>query len=215
MIQTDFLFTCNVSENMTTNFFAGVSPVSCECRTKKLRSPVAPSLPTLLSRSPMTLGLSLNSRLVGLAVLQDETLVEYRVKQFKEHWNPEKLTRMLTAIADYINEFNVSDVAVLLPLRHYTNSETKTLLLKLPALCKGQHVAFFTYTTKNFTVFSQQGRAKKKALMQALSFLYPELSLARKRELTNKKQYYSKLFEAVAVATLHNRREQATANQKE
>ena len=163
----------------------------------------------------MTLGLSLNSRLLGMAVLQGEALVDYHVKQFREHWNPDKLKRLLDYIAFYIAEFQVTNVALLLPLEHYTNSETKTLLLNIPALCKAHNVALSTYTAKNFSVFIGQGRAKKRALMQALSLLYPELSLAQRRELSNKKQYYSKLFEAVGVATLHKRKLQATARQEE
>lgn len=162
----------------------------------------------------MTLGLSLNSRLLGMAMLQSETLDEYRVKQFKEHWNPEKPRNILNYLATYIEEFNVTDVAVLLPLKHYTNSETKTLLLKIPALCKEQNVSLSTYTVKYFAAFYNQSHAKKKALMQAIATLYPELILEQRLELTNKRQYYNKLFEAVGVATLHERKLQKSTNKK-
>lgn len=157
----------------------------------------------------MTLGISVSSRLVGLAVLHQDALVDYRIKLFKEHWNPGKLTHILNCIEQYIDEFKVTQVALLLPLRHYATAETRILLLHIPLLCKAKNRPSASYTLKDLSALIPNGHTKKKALMQALSLLYPELLLAKKRELSSNRHYYSKLFEAVGVATIHERKLQS------
>ena len=162
-------------------------------------------LPISLAKPPVILGLSLNSRTIGMAVVSGGTLIDYKIKLLKERWSNQKLERIISCINLYIQEYAVEKVSLLLPHRHYTNPETKILLEKIKGHCRKAKLPICYYKAKDLHTLHEHTRAKKKALMQALSTLYPELSLAQKKELANKKRYYCKLFEAVGAATLHAR----------
>lgn len=153
----------------------------------------------------MTLGISLNSRILGMAVIQNQILVDYRTRLFKDHWTPEKYKRILDGIIQCIEEQAITSVALVVPPRHYSNRETRALLAKIPLLCKRRKLPLTTFKVKDLYVLVQNDRAKKRALMQALALLFPELSIAQKKELANRKRYYTKLFEAVAAAALQQR----------
>lgn len=50
---------------------------------------------------------------------------------------------------------------------------------------------------------SGRQRKTKARVLQALNKRYPELTPFYQKELRNKAKYYTKLFEAVGMATLH------------
>lgn len=150
----------------------------------------------------MILGISLNTRIVGMAILENTTLVEYQVKLFKEGWSAEKLERIIACIHRFANEYAVKNLACLTPFAHHQTPEIKQVIDQLKCSCKQKRFPIRFYTPQEICSLCEASRAKKRALMQALCLLYPELTLAEKRERRNRKRYYIKLFEAVGVATL-------------
>jgi hypothetical protein len=156
----------------------------------------------------MILGIALNSRTLGLALLKDEALIDYKVKLFKERWSPEKLTRFLSCIESHVKDHAVKEVALLHPTKHHHTSECRELIEQIKRFCRNNKLPVCSYKVHQLHTLCENARAKKKALMQALSLLYPELSLAQRKELRNRKRYYFKLFEAVGAALLHTREKQ-------
>jgi RNase H-fold protein (predicted Holliday junction resolvase) len=154
----------------------------------------------------MILGISLNTRIIGMAILQKATLVEYHIKLFKEGWSTQKLEQLLTCIHKYANDYAIEHIACVTPLSHHQTPQTKQVIEKLKDTCEEKRLPLYFYSAEELCKLGEVSRAKKKALMQALCLLYPELTLAGKKELRNRKRYYAKLFEAVGVATLHEKK---------
>lgn len=160
----------------------------------------------------MILGISLNSRTLGMAVLDGQSLVDYQIRLFKEAWTTEKLGRIISCISSYRQEYPVQQVSLVVPANHHSSPEIKKLITQVKIHCKKRKLPLCCYKANALEALCEEARAKKKALMQALSLLYPELSLAQKKEQQNKKRYYSKLFEAVGVATLQAQEMECSAH---
>lgn len=150
----------------------------------------------------MVLGISLNTRIVGLAALDDHLLVDYKVKLFKERWTNDKLERIINCVDSSILDYSVKSVALLLPPVHHRTPEARALLQRIKACCRKNKLIVNCYRPGDLHSFCSDKRAKKRALMQELSSRYPQLTFVQQKELKNKKRYYNKLFEAVGVATL-------------
>lgn len=150
----------------------------------------------------MVLGISLNSRIMGLAVLRDQSLEDYKVKLFKERWCKEKAQKMLNCLLQCIEEYQINRLALMLPEPQYSTSEIASLISQVKARSKSWKLQVACFEPKSLYSLIEPVRAKKRALMQELSTRHPELGFLAQKELKNKKRYYSKLFEAVAAATL-------------
>ncbi|MCW3108360.1 MAG: hypothetical protein JWQ09_2866, partial [Segetibacter sp.] len=68
-------------------------------------------------------------------------------------------------------------------------------------------ILFCSYPSKALYSYGAEAKAKnKKEMMRNICNQYPELSSYYRKEVNNKTKYYVKLFEAVAVATIHSLR---------
>lgn len=150
----------------------------------------------------MILGVSANTRLVGLAVLDSQTLLDFKTCLFKEAWSQDKRERIIGAIASAIQEHAIERIALIIPHGFHRTHEISELLTHIKAYCKKMRLPHQCYRTQALQYFAGEKRAKKKALMQELSLRYPELSFLQRRELQNRTRYYIKLFEAVGAALL-------------
>jgi hypothetical protein len=148
------------------------------------------------------LGISANSRVVGMAVLRKGTLHDYSVKLFKERWSEEKVQKMIGCITAYAAHHRITSIALTLPHEHHKNQETATLIAQITRTCRAKKIRLSTYYPQAFAGLCQETKAKKKALMRGLAEVYPELVPLYRKELRNRRRYYHKLFEAVAAATL-------------
>src|SRR4051812_45315702 len=123
----------------------------------------------------MILGISLNSRVIGMAVLDGYTLQDYKVRLFKERWSEEKCVRIVNCIISYIIDYRITSLAVMLPRVHYRTPETKALLGKIKSVCRKKNVSIYCYPANALHAFSGRQKAKKRVLMEELSHRYPEL----------------------------------------
>jgi len=152
------------------------------------------------------LGISLNSRIIGTAVIREQVLVDYSVKLFKQRWSIYKSQEILESVEKQINDYGITSIALTIPYEHYESEETKALIIRIKSYCQAQKINLLSYHPKTFHAFCPEAKAKKKGLMKYLVGRYPELGIPYKRELRNRQRYYHKLFEAVAAATLQVQR---------
>jgi hypothetical protein len=75
------------------------------------------------------------------------------------------------------------------------------------ALAQMRNIEVITYKPADLLLFIPDSKKKTKdAFMKQLVFLYPELVPYYEKERTNNTKYYYKMFEAIAVATLYERK---------
>jgi len=150
------------------------------------------------------LGVSVNSRIVSTAIVEDKALIDYQNRLYSERWSPMKAKKIVFLIKYSIKYCAITNIALAIPYAHYQNKETKTLITLIKTECQKKNVPISCYSPEAFGCLYEKTKANKKALMSALAERYPELGYIRKKELRNKREYYHKVFTAVASALLCN-----------
>ena len=150
------------------------------------------------------LGLSFSTRMLGLAVFQSNTLIDYSLKLHKEIWSPQKLDSVLTSLASCVESYTINDIALSIPNGYHQTKDFNELLIAIKSFAEDRRIQVTEYTAKDlYERFGNPVKRTSNALMKRLVMLYPELSMYYDRELLNKNKYYIKLFEAIAVGAYH------------
>lgn len=150
------------------------------------------------------LGVSTNTRLLGMAVITKHGLAAYKMQLHKSSWSPSKATVILSTLEPCVRQYSIKKVVLSIPPKHYQTKAFICLLRELERYFQKRHIEVVKVDSKILYSFCQdEKRGTKKEIMQALVEKFPELTIYFHRELRNKNRYYVKLFDAVGVATLH------------
>jgi hypothetical protein len=156
-----------------------------------------------------TLGISTNTRLLGLAIINQGRLEEYAIQLHKSSWSAWKANMIVTSLEPCVRQYCITSVVLSIPHEHHQTKEIKFLLSRIQQYFERQKMPVYRQAVQTFHSLYPPGQKKtKKALMQALCLRYPQLTYCHKKELRNKNKYYIKVFEAVAAATLHDQGKQ-------
>lgn len=136
------------------------------------------------------LGISLGTRIVGVAVLCDNELLEWRIHTFKGVWSEKKSDEILKTVFDIISMHNIKKVALkrMCPLR--AQYALLNLEHSFKECCKKQRIKSSQYTITQIRAFQETSSMK---LEEELKYEY-----SRQQQLNT--PYYAKLFEAVSLA---------------
>jgi hypothetical protein len=151
----------------------------------------------------ITLGLSLNSRLFGLAVISGSELLDFHIQLRKESWSPHKKGLILASLQQWCNHYGITNIVLL--CEQQTSHQTNDLVGSIKRFCNEQNIPLHSYSSHAFYSL-YEGTRTKKQVMRKLVDTYPELIHQYRKEMNNKNKYYIKLFEAVGVATVHMRK---------
>jgi hypothetical protein len=153
----------------------------------------------------VTLGISYNTRLLGLAIIKQDTLLDYSIRLHKSSWSPTKAEMILASLEPCVRQYCIKKVILSIPYAHHQTEAFKILIYRIRDFFEAKGISVIAETPEAFHHLFQNGQKKtKKELMNNLCLLYPQLSYCRVKEMRNKNKYYYKLFEAVAVATIHS-----------
>lgn len=162
-----------------------------------------PSLSTSIVEA-MTLGISTNTRLLGMAVINREALLDYSIHLNKSPWSPSKANLIIATLEPCVRQYCIKRVVLSSPHVHYHTPAYKALISSLTSYCTKNKLPLFIKTPSSFDCLFPQGVKKsKKELMKLVVELFPQLNYCYQKELRNKNKYYYKLFEAVAAAMLY------------
>jgi hypothetical protein len=150
------------------------------------------------------LGISTNTRLLGLAIINQHGLADYSIHLHKSSWSPSKATMILASLEPCVRKYCIKKIILSIPHVHHQTEAFKILIYRIRAFFETQGITVIAETPEAVDHLYPPGQKKtKKALMQALCLQFPQLSYCYQKELRNKNRYYIKLFEAVAVASLY------------
>jgi len=164
------------------------------------------SIPFLSTKVPKmaVLGLSTNTRLLGIAIIEEGQLSDYSIRLFKASWSPSKATRIITSLEPCVRQYSIKKVVLSTPRKFHQTEAYKYLVKRLCRYFERKGIPVIQEVSDSILSLCATNEKKgKKSLMKALCVRYPELKYCHDRELRNKNKYYHKLFEAVAAATLH------------
>ena len=159
------------------------------------------SLPTMNTR---ILGISFCTRMVGLAVLESDLLIDYSVKLYKDKWSPAKMDTILASLTSAVEHYNIKHIVLsIAPV--YANSEPyQELWAEIVSHFYRLQIPVTSYRLDDLQqIAGCEQRMSRNSLMEALTGMYSELGFYAKIERRNKNKYYYKMFEAVGAATLY------------
>ncbi len=163
------------------------------------------STPSLSTRvlAMATLGISTNTRLLGYAIINQDRLEDYSIRLFKSPWSPSKATQIITSLEPCVRRYSITKVVLSIPREHHQTKAFRDLRIQLKQHFESYGIAFHTKHIRTVVPHAPKDKRKsKRALLDFIVQKYPELQYCYLRELRNKKRYYIKVFEAVAVASL-------------
>lgn len=144
------------------------------------------------------------TREVGVALFINGQLTDWELCRFNKKWSPEKLTRIMQAITDWILTYRVTAVAVKIPNELPRSTAFIQLVGSLNVTFEANaiHTAYFTLKDlkKAFEV-----KENKEMLYEKVVALYPATSREYQKDICNAKPMYFKVFEAIAAGHVLSR----------
>ncbi|HVW97060.1 MAG TPA: hypothetical protein VHA56_13905 [Mucilaginibacter sp.] len=152
----------------------------------------------------ITLGISFSTRMLGLAMFKENTLMDYYLKLNKAKWSDNKQELILASLASCLLHYAITQIVIVIPDKHCQTDEFNKLLSAIQSFFEDHNVPIMLYQAKEvYTAFGSPLKRTRHSLMKRMILFYPELEKYYSKELENKNKYYVKLFEAVAVAGYH------------
>ncbi len=150
---------------------------------------------------PIILGLSPGTRSMGIAILKDNKLIDWRVKAFAGKWSKEKLERIVRAIQAIVDKNNVAVIGIKIQGQSRSSLGLNQVVVALLGLVERNDIPVHLFTIKEIEHYHCGKRKKNKLeLRNYILETYPELFREYEKENRTKRGYYMKIFEAVAVA---------------
>ena len=150
------------------------------------------------------LGISANTRCIGLAIIKGSSLIDYAVKLNKEKWSETKGQKIITSLQTWYAHINIQNIILSRPYAHHQTKEMESLYKKIFQTFKKENVEVRSYTISQVLHgWKIEGKKKKKTLYEKIAMQYPEIHGIVEKDQLNTSVYYSKLFEAIAVATYY------------
>jgi RNase H-fold protein (predicted Holliday junction resolvase) len=149
------------------------------------------------------LGLSFNTRMLGLAVIVGTQLVDYHIQLRKESWTSQKREVICASLQPWCERYSIKNIAMSIPYEKQTSKQTQELCEAFKSSLKENNIKLHRYPVKALYSICTEAKKTKKEVMRSLALRYPELGYPYQKEMRNKNKYYVKLFEAVGVATMH------------
>ncbi len=143
--------------------------------------------------------------MLGLAVISGPDLLAYHIKLRKEVWTLHKRETILTSLHPWCERYSISNVALSIPYEKQISSQTQELLESITLHFKQKGIPVSSYTPPMVSAFYRNAKTKKE-IMKTIADRHMDLMYHYTKEMRNKHKYYIKLFDAVAVATIHYER---------
>jgi len=151
-----------------------------------------------------TLGISTNTRLLGTAIINSGRLVDYSIHLHKQPWSTSKANLIINRLEACVRRYCINNIVLSIPHEYHQTKASQYLSDCIYRHFKKKSITVTRQKVETlYSLCSQEQKKTKKALMEAIVQLFPELSYCHFKEQRNKSKYYIKLFEAVAAATLH------------
>lgn len=149
------------------------------------------------------LGISTNTRLVSVAILSNNSLIEHFTHLHKSSWSPGKRDEIIQSFEPCVRQYCIKSVALSIPHVHHQTPAHCLLVEALQTFFALHDIPVYTKTPQAFEALCPEGSPKgKKEFMKAMVQRFPALTRCYQKELRNKTKYYFKVFEAVAAAVL-------------
>ena len=152
------------------------------------------------------LGISLGTRLLGMAVVYDGELSDFRVRTFYGAWNNDKRTEMIETIQQAVTRYGITKIVVKTPKPFHCSQSITELTNDILQLAEKLKIRVIVCTISMLIRHNKDNSIDtKQSLIQSIIRKYPlhrQLADLYAKERKNHTPYYVKLFEAIACAEM-------------
>lgn len=152
----------------------------------------------------VVLGISLGTRRLGISVMQDGELLDWRMTVFKGKWSEVKLGKILGYLRRCINKHSIKVIVLKVPCLIESSPGLQTLITELKEKFTSKDTTVVQYNVTDLKRFCfPNQRCSKKALVEYISQKFPEVQSISAKEKHNLNPYYIPLFEAITASYMY------------
>ena len=150
---------------------------------------------------PKILAMDPGTKYLGVAVFEGEYLLDWSIKSFRGKYDGEKQKKILQAINHLVDEYD-ADILALNKKRHYSDN-LNALIQEIQQYSKRKDLKLYKYSLKETEdFFIPDSKKNTSSLAKIMVAKYPELEFIFNEEQSNKNEYYSTMFKAVALGAM-------------
>jgi Holliday junction resolvasome RuvABC endonuclease subunit len=156
----------------------------------------------MIKESLRIIGINPGTRYLGLAVFQDRSLVDWRIKRLDGKWSKDKINKAIGVISEYIDLYDLNTVALkrLHPARSSKN--LRLMVSRIKALARRKKLKASQFSIKELEKsLLEEAKHNKENLAEKMVSDYPCLVHELEKEKAHKNPYQLRMFEAVALGT--------------
>lgn len=151
------------------------------------------------------LGISPGSRYVGIALLRNGELHQWKVKSYKGIYEPAKVDRTLLYIEKLIVMQIVHSIACKVPHPKRTSLVLNRVIQRIQEIAEEYKIDIRIYTIEDLKSLFKMKFSNKYLLAEYVAKKYPQLNAILIRERKNKVRYHIRTFEAIAAGLCYHR----------
>jgi Holliday junction resolvasome RuvABC endonuclease subunit len=147
------------------------------------------------------IGISPGTRYLGIAVLYGPELLDWRIKVLEGKWSRAKMGKAMAIISDLMDRYQPTALAIKKLHASRKSHNLGRLVTGLMKYANKKGLKVFQYSIRDLEeCFIKEGKHNKKNLAETIASENPVLFHELQKEKKNKNSYYTRVFEAVALA---------------
>lgn len=160
------------------------------------------------------LGLSLGTRILGVAIVKGKELRLWQTKRWKRKWCPQKKEMLIAYVHDLITRYGITAIGVKIPPRGHFSHGLIELVSELSKASAVNHLPLKNFRIQELKRMCSQQSLNRDGMMQCIIKRFDFLQSHYLKEHSNKHSYHVKMFEAILAALAIDQSTNSTKNRK-
>lgn len=146
------------------------------------------------------IGVSLGTRIAGIAVMKRKELLVYKVKTFKGVWSKEKENEIIDLFERIFEHYQAKHLGIKIISPLHSSKAVDDLIGSLIQRAKEKGIKVSSFPL--YEIKKSLGLSKRQNVNEYVVNKYLELRKEYEHEQNSFNVYYTKMFEAIAIAEL-------------
>lgn len=148
-------------------------------------------------------GISIGTRVIGLAIRKHLELIDWRILTFKTAWSDRKQDKILKKILAFLSKYQVGCLVIKTPPKKYQSDHLKTLISDITIQLRTDQIPYNLVSVNELKQYCfPNEKSNKYKIASFVANSHPELRAIVDREQKLKTKHYTKVFEAVVASYL-------------
>jgi hypothetical protein len=138
--------------------------------------------------------------MVGLVVLESDSLLNHSMKVYKGRWSPQKLEIILASLTSAVSNYNIDSIVLSIAPAYTNKKPFQELWTEIVCTFRTYPLPVYNLPFSELQQFvKSDSKHSREVLMDTVVRQFPELNFYARIERRNKNKYYYKLFDAAGA----------------